>query len=69
VLRQLVRAAAGSSTGWDDFTEHLRRQGVHVRARMSERNPGQITGYAVALPDHYDRGEAIWFGAASSRPT
>ena len=40
VLRQLVRAAAGSSTGWDDFTEQLRKQGVHVRARMSERNPG-----------------------------
>jgi hypothetical protein len=27
VLRQLVRAAAGSSTGWDDFTEHLRSRG------------------------------------------
>ena len=68
VLRQLIRAAAGSSTGWDDFTEHLRIQGVHVRARMSERNPGQITGYAVALPDHYDRGEAIWFGGGKLAP-
>ena len=62
VLRQLVRAAAGSTTGWDEFIEQLRRQGVHVRARMSARNPGQITGYAVALPDRYDAGQTIWFG-------
>ena len=68
MLRQLVRAAAGSSTGWDDFTEHLREQGVHVRARMSERDPGQITGYAVALPDHDERGEAIWFGGGKLAP-
>jgi len=68
VLRQLVRAAAGGSSGWDDFTEQLQRQGVHVRPRMSERDPGQITGYAVALPDRYDTGQAIWFGGGKLAP-
>ena len=68
VLRQLVRAAAGSTTDWEEFTEHLRRQGVHVPARMSERDPGQITGYAVALPDRHEAGEAIWFGGGKLAP-
>ncbi len=27
-----------------------------VRERMSERNPGEITGYAVALPEAVDPG-------------
>ena len=31
------------------FTERLRQSGVQLRPRMSERDPGQITGYAVAL--------------------
>jgi hypothetical protein len=39
VLRQLVRAAAGGSSGWEDFTEQLRRSGVLLRPRMSERDP------------------------------
>jgi hypothetical protein len=68
VLRQIVRAAAGSSTGWEDFAQRLYRQGVHLRARMSERNPGQITGYAVALPDRYDTGQTIWFGGGKLAP-
>jgi hypothetical protein len=41
VLRQLVRAAAGGSTGWEEFRARLDEQGVHVRPRMSERTPGQ----------------------------
>jgi hypothetical protein len=68
VLRQMVRAAAGSSTGWEDFAQRLHRQGVHLRPRMSERNPGQITGYAVALPDRYDTGQTVWFGGGKLAP-
>jgi hypothetical protein len=68
VLRQLVRAAAGASSGWEDFTERLREQGVQLRPRMSERDPGQITGYAVALPDRYDTGQTIWFGGGKLAP-
>jgi hypothetical protein len=43
--------------------------GVHVRARMSERNPGQVTGYAVALPTTTTGGRRSGSAAASSRPT
>ncbi len=68
VLRQLVRAAAGGSSGWEEFTDRLREQGVQLRPRMSERDPGQITGYAVALPDRYDTGQTIWFGGGKLAP-
>ncbi|MDP9431735.1 MAG: relaxase/mobilization nuclease domain-containing protein [Actinomycetota bacterium] len=68
VLRQLVRAAAASSSCWEQFTERLHEQEVGVRPRMSERNPGQITGYAVALPDQYDTGQTIWFGGGKLAP-
>ena len=68
VLRQLVRTAAASSSGWEDFTEQLSRQGVLLRPRMSERDPGQMTGYAVALPGRSDMGQAIWFGGGKLAP-
>ncbi len=68
VLRQLVRAAAAGSTGWEDFTEQLSRHGVLLQPRMSERDPGQITGYAVALPGRSDSGPAIWFGGGKLAP-
>jgi hypothetical protein len=58
---------AGSS-GWEDFTEQLSRQGVLLRPRMSEKTPGQITGYAVALPGRSDSGQAIWFGGGKLAP-
>ena len=68
VLRQLVRAAAGGSSTWEDFTDRLRQSGVQLRPRMSEKTPGQITGYAVALPDRYDTGQTIWFGGGKLAP-
>ncbi len=67
VLRQLVRAAAGGSTGWEEFADKLHRQGVLVRARMSERDLGQITGYAVAMPDRDGTG-TVWFGGGKLAP-
>jgi hypothetical protein len=39
-------AAAGSE---EEFFTLLRKSGVQVRARPSTRNPGEVTGYAVAL--------------------
>jgi hypothetical protein len=35
---------------------------------MSEKTPGQITGYAVALPDWYGTGQTIWFGGGKLAP-
>jgi hypothetical protein len=34
------------------FFTRLRESGVLVRVRFSETDPGQVTGYAVALPGH-----------------
>lgn len=35
---------------------------------MSERNPGEVTGYAVALPDRYGTGAPVWFGGGKLAP-
>jgi hypothetical protein len=68
VLRQQVRVAAAGSHSWEEFQDQLDQQGLLVRLRMSERTPGQITGYAVALPDRYDTGQTIWFGGGKLAP-
>ncbi len=41
MLRQLGRAAAVGSSGWEEFTEQLSRQGVLLRPRMSAMTPGR----------------------------
>ena len=41
----------------------LEQAGVVVRRRFSTRNPGQVTGYSVALPgDTAKTGEPVWYG-------
>ncbi len=62
-LRRSVRTAAAGAGGWAQFVERLRDDGLLVRERHSERNPGQVTGYAVALPESVDvGGQPIYFG-------
>ena len=62
-LRRSVRTAAAGAGGWAQFVERLRDDGLLVRERYSERNPGQVTGYAVALPESVDPGgQPIYFG-------
>lgn len=68
VLRQQVRVAVAGSSSWEEFQVRLGQQGLLVRLRMSERTPGQVTGYAVALPDRYDTGQTIWFGGGKLAP-
>jgi hypothetical protein len=48
-LRRHVRTAAAGALTESDFWRRLAAEGVLVRHRMSERNPGEITGYSVAL--------------------
>lgn len=68
-LRREVTAAAIASADPNDFLTRLRDAGVLVRVRYSERNPGQITGYAVALPGDRTRdGEPVWFGGGRLAP-
>ncbi len=55
-------AAAGAGSE-EEFFARLREAGVLVRARYSTRNPGQVTGYAVALAGDTARaGGPVWFG-------
>ncbi|MEV5570836.1 hypothetical protein AB0L06_12350 [Spirillospora sp. NPDC052269] len=62
-LRTVLREAAAQARTPAEFFEHLERAGLLLRLRQSETNPGEITGYAVALPDHFGaNGRLRWFG-------
>jgi hypothetical protein len=65
VLRRRVRVAAAGATDLPGFFARLRSDGVLVKERRSQRNPDQVTGYAVALPAG---GEPVWFGGGKLAP-
>ena len=48
-LRRHVRVAAAGAFTEADFWRRLAEEGVTVKQRFSERNPGEVTGYAVGL--------------------
>jgi hypothetical protein len=61
-LRRAVATAAASSVTAEEFFARLRAAGITVRQRHSARNPGQLTGYAVALPgDVAKDGSPVWY--------
>jgi len=63
LLRRQVRVAAAGASGQSEFFDRLRADGLLVRERLSEFNAGEVTGYAVALPDRYGTGAApVFFG-------
>ena len=49
-LRRQVTTAAASAASEQEFFARLDQTGVLVRKRFSARNPGQVTGYSVAMP-------------------
>jgi hypothetical protein len=62
-LRRVVSAAAAGAGSEAEFFASLREAGVLVRLRYSCRDPGQVTGYAVALAGDTARaGGPVWFG-------
>jgi hypothetical protein len=62
-LRRRVREVAAVATDEADFFARLATAGVLVRRRHSTRNPGQVTGYAVGLPEHRTAaGDTVWYG-------
>ncbi len=64
-LRREVARVAGATSSDQDFVAGLRSAGLLVRERYSDINPGELTGYAVALPgDRGQDGQPIWFGGA-----
>jgi hypothetical protein len=66
--REVCTAAAGAATE-QDFLARLRQAGVLVRLRYSITAPGEVTGYAVGLPEHTARdGGVIWYGGGKLAP-
>jgi hypothetical protein len=62
-LRRAVSTAAAGAASEQEFFARLERADVLVRKRFSTRNPGEVTGYAVALPHDTSRaGAPVWFG-------
>lgn len=62
-LRREVRTACARANDGKQFLSLLESAGLMVRPRYSQRDPGVITGYAVALPgDHARNGAPVWFG-------
>ena len=62
-LRRQVTTAAASANGEEEFFARLGEAGVLVRKRFSVKNPGQVTGYSVALHgDTTKDGGPVWYG-------
>jgi len=72
VLRVKVRAALAGATGFEEFSDRLRRDGVLVRSRTSTQDPDEVTGYAVALratgTDAAEGAPPVWFGGGKLAP-
>jgi len=61
-LRRHVSTAAAGAASEREFFVRLRQAGVQVRTRFSTRAPGEVTGYAVALPGDTTRaGGPVWY--------
>ena len=68
-LRRQVTTAAASANSEDEFFARLDQAGVLVRKRFSVKNPGQVTGYSVALPgDTTKDGGPVWYGGGKLAP-
>ncbi|MFI0483034.1 relaxase/mobilization nuclease domain-containing protein [Actinomadura sp. 9N215] len=69
-LRRLVsQTVAGTSSVEGFLTDLDTNRRVTVRVRYSSRDPGSVTGYAVALHGHTDRdGNPIWFSGGKLAP-
>ena len=61
-LRRAVSLAAASSATAEEFFARLQAAGITVRQRYSTNNPGQVTGYAVALNGDVNKdGKPVWY--------
>ena len=68
-LRRQVTTAAASAGSEQEFFARLDQAGVLVRKRFSTRNPGQVTGYSVALAgDTAKDGGPVWYGGGKLAP-
>jgi hypothetical protein len=68
-LRRQVTTAAASANSDQEFFARLEAAGVQVHKRFSTKNPGQVTGYAVAMPgDTAKDGGPVWYGGGKLAP-
>jgi hypothetical protein len=68
-LRRAVSTAAAAAASEHDFFAQLDAAGISVRRRYSTCNPGEVTGYAVALPDNTTRtGAPVWYSGGKLAP-
>jgi hypothetical protein len=68
-LRHAVATAAAAASSEQEFFAHLDTAGISVRKRFSTRDPGEITGYAVALPtDTAATGGPVWYSGGKLAP-
>jgi hypothetical protein len=68
-LRRHVTTAAAGAASEQEFFALLDRAGILVRQRFSATNPGQVTGYAVALPgDEAQDGGPVWYSGGKLAP-
>jgi hypothetical protein len=68
-LRRHVATAAAGAGSQSEFFARLAEAGVQVRQRYSSTSPGEVTGYAVALPgDTAKDGEPVWYGGGKLAP-
>jgi hypothetical protein len=61
VLRREVRTAAAMAATPEEFFRRLDAAGVLVKLRYSEREPGVVTGFAVAMPTQLTATGALVF--------
>jgi relaxase-like protein len=68
-LRRAVSTAAATASSEPEFFAHLDAAGVNVRKRYSHHTPGEVTGYAVALPTDTTRaGGPVWYSGGKLAP-
>jgi hypothetical protein len=68
-LRRQVTTAAAGAASEQEFFARLDQAGILARKRFSVKNPGEVTGYAVALPgDTAKDGGPVWYGGGKLAP-
>jgi hypothetical protein len=68
-LARHVQAAAAGARSAQEFFSALAARGVLVRLRRSDKDLGQVTGYAAGLPGHRNAaGGQVWFGGGKLAP-
>jgi hypothetical protein len=68
-LRRTVHTAVAGASSEQEFFARLEAAGLLVRKRFSQRDPGQVIGYAVAKPGHVNgQGVPVWFGGGKLAP-